>query len=85
MTSSVSAQSKFRVGVAGLNHDHIYNILNDYSKGRVYLVGIAEPNKHLWEKYGKIELRTAAIRPSCSRLNLGQNATFGASRAFRPV
>jgi predicted dehydrogenase len=50
---SAHAQSKFRVGVAGLNHDHIYNILNDYSKGRVNIVGIAEPNKHLWEKYGK--------------------------------
>jgi predicted dehydrogenase len=53
LTSNVNAQSKLRVGVAGLNHDHIYNILNDYSKGRVFLVGIAEPNKHLWEKYGK--------------------------------
>src|SRR6201996_6241993 len=53
LTNNVNAQSKFRVGVAGLNHDHIYNILNDYSKGRVFLVGIAEPNKHLWEKYGK--------------------------------
>ncbi|HEY8930566.1 MAG TPA: Gfo/Idh/MocA family oxidoreductase [Mucilaginibacter sp.] len=51
--TAASAQSKFRVVVAGLNHDHIYNILNDYSKGRVNLVGIAEPNKHLWEKYGK--------------------------------
>src|ERR1700712_3916172 len=51
--TNTNAQSKFRVGVAGLNHDHIYNILNDYSKGRVNLVGIAEPNKHLWEKYGK--------------------------------
>lgn len=50
---SVKAQSTLRVGVAGLNHDHIYNILNDYKKGRVNLVGIAEPNKHLWEKYGK--------------------------------
>ncbi|WP_428329637.1 Gfo/Idh/MocA family protein [Mucilaginibacter sp.] len=42
-----------RVGVAGLNHDHIYNILNDYSKGRVNIVGIAEPNRKLWAKYGK--------------------------------
>src|SRR5258705_11108640 len=49
----INAQSTFRVGVAGLNHDHIYNILNDYSKGRGNIVGIAEPNKHLWEKYGK--------------------------------
>jgi len=52
-TAYANAQSSFRVGVAGLNHDHIYNILNAYSKGQVNLVGIAEPNKHLWEKYGK--------------------------------
>ena len=52
-TAYANAQSSFRVGVAGLNHDHIYDILNAYSKGQVNLVGIAEPNKHLWEKYGK--------------------------------
>lgn len=53
LVAFANAQSSFRVGVAGLNHDHIYNILNAYSKGQVNLVGIAEPNKHLWEKYGK--------------------------------
>lgn len=52
-TALVNAQGNFRVGIAGLNHDHIYNILNDYSKGRVNIVGIAEPNKRLREKYGK--------------------------------
>ena len=52
-TTLVNAQVKFRVGIAGLNHDHIYNILNDYSKGKVNIVGIAEPDKHLQEKYGK--------------------------------
>lgn len=49
---SVHAQSS-RVGVAGLNHDHIYNILNAYSKGQVNIVGIAEPNRQLWKKYGQ--------------------------------
>jgi predicted dehydrogenase len=52
MAINVKAQGP-RVGVAGLSHDHIYNILNAYSKGEVNLVGIAEPNKQLWEKYGK--------------------------------
>ncbi|MCR8556461.1 Gfo/Idh/MocA family oxidoreductase [Mucilaginibacter sp. BJC16-A38] len=50
---SIATAQSFRVGVAGLNHDHIYNVLNDYKKGRVNIVGIAEPNKHLWEKFGK--------------------------------
>lgn len=48
-----NAQGTFRVGIAGLNHDHIYNILNDYSKGKVKIVGIAEPDKQLQEKIRK--------------------------------
>lgn len=51
--TSVSAQQKLRVVIAGLNHDHIYNILNAYKNGKVDIVGIVEPNKHLQEKYGK--------------------------------
>ena len=50
---NVKAQSTLKVGVAGLNHDHIYNVLNDYRKGRVNIVGIAEPNHKLWAKFGK--------------------------------
>lgn len=48
-----SAQQKLRVVIAGLNHDHIYNILNAYKNGKVDIVGIVEPDKHLQEKYGK--------------------------------
>ena len=51
--TGANAQSMLRVGVAGLNHDHIYNVLNDYHKGRVNIVGIAEPNKKLQQKFGK--------------------------------
>jgi predicted dehydrogenase len=47
-----SAQQKLRVVVAGLNHDHVYNILHANKEGRVVIVGIAEPNKALWKKYG---------------------------------
>lgn len=52
-TNLASAQSMAKVGIAGLNHDHINLILNDYHQGKVNIVGIAEPNKALWEKYGK--------------------------------
>jgi predicted dehydrogenase len=51
--SIAKAQNKFKVGIAGLNHDHIYGILSEYSKGNVNIVGIAEPNKQLWKKYGE--------------------------------
>lgn len=43
-----------KVGIAGLNHDHIHLILNEYRNGNVNIVGIAEPDKKLWAKFGKI-------------------------------
>ena len=51
---SAFAQQPIRVVIAGLNHDHVHGILNQYNKGQVNLVGIAEPDKRLWEKYGKL-------------------------------
>ena len=51
--TAVSAQKLLKVCVAGLNHDHIYNILNAYKNKQVEILGIAEPNKELWAKYGK--------------------------------
>jgi predicted dehydrogenase len=52
LLTAASAQ-KLKVCVAGLNHDHIYNILNAYKNGQVDIIGIAEPNQELWKKYGK--------------------------------
>ncbi|MDQ6813445.1 MAG: Gfo/Idh/MocA family oxidoreductase [Bacteroidota bacterium] len=43
-----------RVVVAGLNHDHVHGILNQYNKGVVEIVGIAEPNKQLHLKFGRL-------------------------------
>ena len=51
---AVSAQHPIRVCVAGLNHDHAHGILRRYKDGTVDIVGIAEPNKELWVKYGKL-------------------------------
>src|ERR1700744_3381427 len=45
---------KLKVCVVGLNHDHIYGILNARKNGQVDIIGIAEPNKELWAKYGKL-------------------------------
>lgn len=53
--NAAQAQRKLtvlNVCVVGFNHDHIYNILNSYKKGEVNIIGIAEPNKILWNKYG---------------------------------
>lgn len=51
--NSISAQ-QIRVVIAGLNHDHIHGILSRYNKGVVNIVGIAEPNKQLQQKYRKL-------------------------------
>ncbi len=52
--TAASAQKLLRVCVAGLSHNHIYGILNDYKNHKVEIIGIAEPNKQLWAKYGKL-------------------------------
>ncbi|AMR34607.1 oxidoreductase [Mucilaginibacter sp. PAMC 26640] len=43
--------STLRLGIAGLTHDHVNGILNDYHEGRVIIVGIAEADKQLRAKY----------------------------------
>lgn len=48
------AQRPIRVVVAGLNHDHVHGILSQYNKGLVDIVGIAEPDMHLHQKYREI-------------------------------
>ena len=47
------AQDKLRVVVAGLNHDHVHGVLNAFNRREVIITGIAEPNKQLWQKFGK--------------------------------
>jgi predicted dehydrogenase len=48
------AAQKINVVIAGLNHDHVNGILDRYKKGLVNIVGIAEPDKQLQEKYAKL-------------------------------
>lgn len=48
------AQAKLKVVVAGLNHDHVHNILRAYTNNEINIIGIAEPNKALWKKYGAL-------------------------------
>src|SRR5688572_25124288 len=42
-----------RVGVVGLVHTHVHWILGRENKGDIEMVGIAEPNRSLAEKYSK--------------------------------
>jgi len=48
---SVNAQQKLNVAIAGLNHDHVYLIMNSYQKAEVNIIGIAESNPVLVNKF----------------------------------
>lgn len=45
------AQKKLDVVVAGLSHDHVYQVLNSYEKGEVNIIGIAENNTDLITRF----------------------------------
>jgi predicted dehydrogenase len=51
--TTIFAQQKLRVGVDGLTHDHIGQVLNSNKRGDIEIVGIAEPNKTIALKYLK--------------------------------
>ena len=46
-------QNLLRVGVAGLTHDHVHNIMHQYKKGEVIIAGIAESDPQLIQRYKK--------------------------------
>jgi len=52
-TLSSSGQKILRVGVAGLTHDHVHNIMHQYKKGEVIIAGIAESDAQLIARYKK--------------------------------
>ncbi len=53
MAFSSAAQKTLRVGIAGMVHDHVRGILNQYKKGEVIIAGIAEADEQLVLKYKK--------------------------------
>ena len=54
ITENIQAQQLLRVVVAGLNHDHVHSVLNQFNKGEVKVVGIVEPDKQLQQKFSKL-------------------------------
>ena len=60
---------KLKVAVAGLNHDHAYGIMHQYQNGEVIIVGIAEPDKNLADKYKKrFQLPDSLFYPNLNEL-----------------
>ena len=49
----INAQQKLKVGVDGLTHDHIGQVLESNKRGDIEIVGIAEANKELGLRYLK--------------------------------
>ncbi len=48
---AVKAQQKLNVAIAGLSHDHVYLIMNSYQKAEVNIIGIAESNPELVNRF----------------------------------
>ncbi len=46
-------QKILRVGVAGLTHDHVHNVMHQFKSGQVIIAGIAESNPQLIARYKK--------------------------------
>ncbi|HTS43786.1 MAG TPA: Gfo/Idh/MocA family oxidoreductase [Puia sp.] len=50
---SVSFSQPLRVAIAGLSHDHVNNIMHQYKNGEAIIVGIAESDARLVQRYKK--------------------------------
>jgi len=48
---SVLSAQPLKVGVAGLSHDHVNGLLNQYKNGEVIIMGIAESDEQLVKRY----------------------------------
>ncbi len=53
MLSCLNAQQLLKVAVAGLTHDHVHNIMNQYKRKEVVILGIAEADAQLVARYKK--------------------------------
>src|SRR5919202_356494 len=49
----LSFAQPLKVGVAGLSHDHVHGILHQYKNGEAIIVGIAEADEQLVQRYKK--------------------------------
>ena len=47
ITCSYAQEKPVRMGIAGMTHDHVYQILNNPNRTGVEIIGFAEPNKEL--------------------------------------
>jgi predicted dehydrogenase len=53
LVNAAFGQKVLRVGVAGLTHDHVHNIMHQFKNGQVIIAGIAESDPQLIARYKK--------------------------------
>ena len=53
LLSGLSSFAQIKVGVAGLSHDHVHQVMHQYKKGQVIIIGIAEADAQLVARYKK--------------------------------
>lgn len=51
LSISARSQQKLNIALAGLSHDHVNLIMNNYAKGEVNIIGIAEADQELVSKF----------------------------------
>ncbi len=58
-----------KVGVAGLTHDHAHGLMRQYKEGKVVILGIAEPDQKLVDRYIKqYQLPASIFYPSLTAM-----------------
>ncbi|MBN9384583.1 MAG: Gfo/Idh/MocA family oxidoreductase [Chitinophagaceae bacterium] len=68
-TAASNAQKILHVGVAGLTHDHVHNIMNQFKRGEVIIAGIAESDPQLAQRYKqRYQLPDSLFYPSLSSM-----------------
>jgi predicted dehydrogenase len=69
MAQSPVKKNPLRIGIAGLTHDHVNWILASANRDEIEIVGIAEPNRELAERYLKrYNLSASLLYPSLEKM-----------------
>ena len=82
--SSLAQSTPFRIGIAGLSHTHVHWLLGRAKDGDLEIVGIAEPDRALAERYLKrYNLPASLLYPTLQEMLNRSNPE--AVAAFNPI
>ena len=69
--SSILAAEPFKIAVIGLTHGHVSGFFNAALKrDDIQIVGIAEPNRALFDKYADLQETPAQFQERCGQIAL---------------